>query len=591
MLGRVVEERKRGGKDGERGEKKAVEPEGDKGKGIEGSDWGEEGWREAGIQVTRTENEPRRGGEAGEAAVLTTIKGVASGAKGGKEERKVQDTRNALEGPKPPVDPILANAPKGPRVLPRFNSLCDLCKVRGHSDLTCSLQRNAPTSGPSNYQKPYKMVHQRTPMRGLGATRGELREMGADSEKGGKQGRQGIVFEREKEAEKERGKKAGAEPEPEATGKEKGKQRESAGAGAEQKREEETGGGELLKIHLKGCRAPSTTTAKGREIEWKRTLRSKVEAALKRAEPGAQSSVLSMSYHFSRRNEKVVTVRVRNWTSKNEVKHIVLGAVKAMEQNWSIQCAIIADWVKVVIEEVDGREEGALALKRVEEIARANGWTLSQRAPQWIGLNLNFDTYEGSPTGLVITIIRRNEEPPAMDCVDSPYTVYGKRVNKKMKVFPLVRDGSHNFYTNEEGSKVSSRASEHGPYAPPQWSPYKGRNACRDCGDWRHRRCRQNRQLPLCNVCRVLHLDRECPRGVESREDLEKRRREVEKLRREKQDLEGKLRTIEEEMDTRYRKGAEQDLKKHHTSKKEAGKSDGNGKFKRGKTPPHTSNE
>jgi len=252
-----------------------------------------------------------------------------------------------------------------------------------------------------------------------------------------------------------------------------------------------------------------------------------------------------------------------------------------MEQNWTIKCAIIADWVEVVVEEVDGREKGTLASKRAEQIACANGWTLAQRAPQWIGQNRNFDTYGETPTGLVMTIIRRDGEPPAMECVDSPYLVYGKQVNRKMKVFPLIRDGPHNFYINEEGYKVSSRASEDGPYAPLQWSPYKGRNACRDCGDWRHQRCGQNRRLPVCNICQGLHLDRECPRGTESREDMEKRRREVEKLRREKQDLEERLRIVEEEMDMRYPKGVEQDRRKHH----------GNGKPKGGKTPQPTKYE
>jgi len=242
---------------------------------------------------------------------------------------------------------------------------------------------------------------------------------------------------------------------------------------------------------------------------------------------------------------------------------------------------------------VDGREKGRLASGRAEEIARSNGWTLAQRSPQWIGQRRNFDTYEGSPTGLAMTLIRRNGEPPAVDCEDSPYMVYGKKVTKKMKVFQLVRDGPHNFYVNEEGYKVASRTSEHGPYVPPQWSPYKGRNACSDCGDWRHRRCGQDRRLPTCNICRGLHLDRECPRGVESREDVERRRREVEKLRREKERLEGKLKTIEEEMDERYTKGKEQDPRKHH-GRVGFGKSGATGKTEnptKGKDPHHTADE
>jgi len=53
-----------------------------------------------------------------------------------------------------------------------------------------------------------------------------------------------------------------------------------------------------------------------------------------------------------------------------------------MEQNWTIKSAIIADWVEVVVEEVDGKEKGTMVSRRAEEIARANGWTLTQRAPQ-----------------------------------------------------------------------------------------------------------------------------------------------------------------------------------------------------------------
>ena len=677
-----------------------------KGKTIERSDWGEEGWREAGIQVTAEKT-----GKADK--VATRVPEQKAGESRTRDEGKKEEDQiliNAPKGPKRPPrfcngwreagieptvpetpvaeqeilrrnpgqiaggtreqerkkeDEILINAPNGPKRLPRF---CNLCKIYGHNDLTCHLQGNAPTPGPSRYQKPFKTLQQRTPRRGLGAPRGRLDiptkkgelelelELELESKSGsGKKANRGIIFKKEEKptplkrkmgselkleptkpdtepkgtgelelelelAEKEEGEEkkesgashpGGAEPrggereggrEPEAKEKkgkgterepragkpEKGKQGEleHGRAGGEVVKQkigglEEAGDGQLLKIHLSGCRAPPTATAKGREMEWKRSLRSKVEAALRKADPGAQSSVLGTSYHFSKRNEKVVTVRVRNWTSKNQVQHIVLGAVSMMEQNWTIKCAIIADWVEVVVEEVDGREKGSLASKRAEEIARANGWTLAQRAPQWIGQNRNFDTYEGSPTGLAMTIIRRNGEPPAMECVDSPYLVYGKQVNRKMKIFPLVRDGPHNFYINEEGSKVSSRASEHGPYAPPQWSPYKGRNACRDCGDWRHQRCGQNKRLPVCNICQGLHLDRECPRGTESREDMERRRREVEKLRREKQDLEERLRTVEGEMDTRYPKGVEQDRRKHH----------GNGETKGGKSPQLTNHE
>jgi len=129
------------------------------------------------------------------------------------------------------------------------------------------------------------------------------REARLDSGKEAKQGRQGIVFEKEKKVKKESEKEGGVKLEPGAAGTETGKQGESAGVGADPKREGEARDGELLKIHLSACRAPHTAMAKGREMEWKKMLRSKVEAALKKADPGAQSSVLGTSYHFSRRNE------------------------------------------------------------------------------------------------------------------------------------------------------------------------------------------------------------------------------------------------------------------------------------------------
>jgi len=559
------------------------------GEAVERSDWGEDGWREAGIKPTVPETP------------------VAERGKSTKE--------------KAGEDLILLNAPKGPRYLPRF---CNLCKIHGHNDLTCHLQGNAPTPGPSRHLKPFKTIQQRTPRRGLGAPKGGLGTSNGRGEgrgRGAKPENQRIAFEKERNPtppKEEPGLEVVRETTPdlaprteESRGDEKRRrpEEEEGESGAEpklglgkrelEKKKEKTEGQkedererkeeQIVKVHLRGCRAPPTAMAKGKELEWKRSLRNKVEAALKKADLGAQTSVLGTSYHFSRRNEKVVTVRVRNWTSKNEVQHIVLGATSAWEQNWTITAAVIADWVEVVVENVDGREKGRLASERAKEIARANGWKLAQRSPQWIGQNRNFDTYEGSPTGLVMTIIRRNGEPPATDCEDSPYMVFGKKTARKLKVFPLVRDGPHNFYVNEEGFKVSSRTSEHGPYAPPQWSPYKGKNSCADCGDWRHRRCGQNRRLPMCNICQGLHLDRECPRGVESREDVEKRKREIKELVREKERLEKKLKTVEEEMDERYPKGKGQDPRKHH------GGNDGKvremGNRTKGADPHHTTNE
>jgi len=485
--GGLVKEGELGGKTGSEEEKRlkglcyccreneTAEREGRDGKGktVERSDWGEEGWREAGIRMVAEDM-----GEANKGAI--------------RETRQKAEDKTGDEGEKK-EDPILINAPKGPKRLPRF---CNLCKIYGHSELTCHLQGNAPTPGPSRHQKPFKTIKQRTPRRGLGAPRGR----GDIPTKEGKEHvKREIIFKREEKPVPPRRELelARSNPEPERAGMENkkietgeepeggrsmrpapglggsglGLEPEAEGKEIEKEKGKKGGSGKVgdqeLRIHLQGCRAPPMTTAKGKELEWKRRLRDKVETALRKADPEAQVSVLGTSYHFSRRNKKIVTVRVKNWTSKNEVQHIVLGAVSGMEQNWSIKAAVIADWVEVVVEDVDGREKGMLASKRAEEIARSNGWKLAQRSPQWIGQNRNFDTYEGSPTGLTMTLIRRNGEPPAVECVDSPYIVYGKKVIKKLKVFQLVRDGTHNFYVNEEGYKVSSRASEHGRYAPP----------------------------------------------------------------------------------------------------------------------------
>jgi len=87
-----------------------------------------------------------------------------------------------------------------------------------------------------------------------------------------------------------------------------GKGKQKASGEPKQKEERKAGDEQIIKIHLAGCRAPPTATAKGKELEWKKTLRSRVEAAIKKADPGPQSSVLGTSYHFSRRNERVVTV-------------------------------------------------------------------------------------------------------------------------------------------------------------------------------------------------------------------------------------------------------------------------------------------
>jgi len=160
------------------------EPGDCKGKEIERSDWGEEGWREAGIQITAE--------DPGE-TVKGTTRVLGQTAGGTREQGKKEE------------DKILINAPKGPKRLPRFYNLC---RIYGHNDLTCHLQGNAPTPGPSRYQKPFKTLQQRTPRRGLGAPRGRLDiptkkgelELELKPKSGsGKKVNRGIIFKKEEE--------------------------------------------------------------------------------------------------------------------------------------------------------------------------------------------------------------------------------------------------------------------------------------------------------------------------------------------------------------------------------------------------------
>lgn len=151
----------------------------------------------------------------------------------------------------------MLKVPKGPNPLPRF---CTHCKIYGHSDLTCHLQGNAPTPGPSNFQKPFKYVQQRTPRRGLGAPR-RTKALEGQQKKGE------IIFRKEAEPEKGELGTAGAGEVTEGVVAQEG----SAPGGKESS--------ESLKIHLTGCRAPPTATQKGKEKEWKRVYRNTIETA------------------------------------------------------------------------------------------------------------------------------------------------------------------------------------------------------------------------------------------------------------------------------------------------------------------------
>jgi len=171
-----------------------------------------------------------------------------------------------------------------------------------------------------------------------------------------------------------------------------------------------------------------------------------MEAAGDKADSTVEASVLCTSYHFSRRNEKTVTIKVKEWSSPNSLLWIMLGAGRRMEQCWSILGTEVADWLEVIVARVDGREWGMRADRRAKEVAVANGGKLAPRALQWAGQRRNFNTDEGKETGLVMTglvmtIIRRGGEAPARKCVDSPYMVNGMMLVKELGVFKLHRDG------------------------------------------------------------------------------------------------------------------------------------------------------
>ena len=159
---------------------------------VERSEWGEEGWREAGIEPAVPET-PVAGELELELELELAKRRVGVGA--GFGVGSGQKTRTEEEAGE---DPILLNALKGLRSLPRF---CNLCKIHGHNDLTCHLQGNAPTPEPSRHQKPFKTIQQRTLRRGLGAPRGSMRT----GKEGGRRElaltkRERIVFEKEREA-------------------------------------------------------------------------------------------------------------------------------------------------------------------------------------------------------------------------------------------------------------------------------------------------------------------------------------------------------------------------------------------------------
>jgi len=87
-----------------------------------------------------------------------------------------------------------------------------------------------------------------------------------------------------------------------------------------------------LSIDLKGCRVLPRYTGKGRGNEWKKVLRKIVEMGINVANKSAELSVLATSFYHSRKDEKVVRVRVKERISVSSLKDVVVGIVRMIEQ-------------------------------------------------------------------------------------------------------------------------------------------------------------------------------------------------------------------------------------------------------------------
>ena len=97
---------------------------------------------------------------------------------------------------------------------------------------------------------------------------------------------------------------------------------------------------------------------------------------------------------------------------------------------------IATNLVDLVIPDLDGGARGDTASQRAVDIATANKWKLGNRAATWLGQHNSREHYEGKPTGLQLTII--NETTPT-EGVDRKYTVQGKEVERKFRVFKWKR--------------------------------------------------------------------------------------------------------------------------------------------------------
>lgn len=64
--------------------------------------------------------------------------------------------------------------------------------------------------------------------------------------------------------------------------------------------------------------------------------------SIKKVDRHAEPTVLGTFYHFSRRNDKTMRVRVQRWNTPNNLLDIIAGPVRRTEQSWSIVASEVA---------------------------------------------------------------------------------------------------------------------------------------------------------------------------------------------------------------------------------------------------------
>jgi len=75
----------------------------------------------------------------------------------------------------------------------------------------------------------------------------------------------------------------------------------------------------MIGILLKGCRALPRYLGNGIELEWKKALRRTLETGINAANKKAEISVLGICWHHSRRDEKIIAARVKEWIGPNSL--------------------------------------------------------------------------------------------------------------------------------------------------------------------------------------------------------------------------------------------------------------------------------